>query len=372
MVNDVSKAGTTIGWQVMPAVGVDANGDFTIVWTSYGQDNAEVGNPTIIDYGIYTRMYNADGTPLAIAPTEFRVNATTLGDQVAPAINSQDASNNAIIAWVGPDTAAAGTTAIYLRDIDPPAPGLAVPVTTTNPPISVSDAMVLDSGSATKAEFTVSLAEVSTQPVAIGYYTANGTAVAGSDYTATSGVLVFAPGQRSKTVSVNVSGMAKGGLASRTFLVGLLSPTNCTLGRPVGTATILDDLPGPTPKISVADVSVNVAAQPTQAVFTVTLSNSSSQPVSMIYSTATSDGPVTNAAPSSRRHAHVWHVDVPGRSDHRDCLCAGRRDVHPRSARDLRPQPGQCGGRQVRAVVGHGHACGYRGSGGRIARNLRR
>ncbi len=299
MVNDVSKTGTNIGWQVMPAVGVDANGDFTIVWTSYGEDNSEVGNPTILDYGIYTRMYNADGTPLAIAPTEFRVNATTLGNQVAPAVNSQNASNDSIIAWVGPDTAAAGTTAIFLRDIDPPGPRNAVQVTTTNPPISVSNATVLDTGSATKAEFTISLAEMSTLPVAIGYNTANGTAIAGSDYTAASGVLVFAPGQRSKTVTVNVAGMAKGGLASKTFQVDLVSPTNATMGRSAGTGTIVDSLPGPLPKISVADISVPVGAQATQAVFTITLSSSSGQPVTMIYGTAASNGPVVNPAPSS-------------------------------------------------------------------------
>ena len=44
-VNDVSKTNTNIGWQVMPSVGMDDSGDYTVVWTSYGQDNAEDGQP---------------------------------------------------------------------------------------------------------------------------------------------------------------------------------------------------------------------------------------------------------------------------------------------------------------------------------------
>ena len=137
----------TIGWQLMPDVSVDTQGHITIVWTSFGQDNAEVGNPSILDYGIYARMYNEDGSNyfdpgLGTYPLEFRVNATTLGNQTAPAVASDDPSDNSIIAWVGPDTLAPNTTtAIYSRVINPPAAnpakatGSAViaPAVTTNP-----------------------------------------------------------------------------------------------------------------------------------------------------------------------------------------------------------------------------------------------
>ena len=45
------------------------------------------------------------------------------------------------------------------------------------------------------AKFTVStLSTASANPVTVGYSTANGTATAGADYTATSGTLTFAPG----------------------------------------------------------------------------------------------------------------------------------------------------------------------------------
>ena len=137
----------TIGWQLMPDVSVDTQGHITIVWTSFGQDNAEIGNPSFLDYGIYARMYNEDGSNyfdpgLGTFPLEFRVNATTLGNQTAPAVASDNPSDNSIIAWVGPDTLAPNTTtAIYSRVIDPPgaspakAPGSAIiaPAVTTNP-----------------------------------------------------------------------------------------------------------------------------------------------------------------------------------------------------------------------------------------------
>jgi len=268
MVSQTSETvnGTTIvpGWQLMPPIGVDANGDFTIAYTVYGQDNADVGNPTVQDYGIYTRMYNANGTPLAIAPTAFRVNATTLGNQLAPAVSSQDPANNSIIVWVGPDTAANGTTAIYLRDLDPPATGLSVPVTSNNPSISVTDSSVPSNGSAGQANFTVSLSAASTRPVSVSYTTANGTAKAGSNYIPVSGTLVFKPFQMSMSVSVNAFGLSTGGPSSETFLLDLKSPVNGSLGRSVGTATILDSFPVPK-VIPVPVVTANPSSQTVSA-----------------------------------------------------------------------------------------------------------
>jgi hypothetical protein len=136
----------TIGWQLMPDVSVDSQGHFTIVWSSFGQDNAEVGKPSVLDYGIYARMFNANGTnyfdpALGIYPLEFRVNATTQGNQVAPAVASDDPSDNSVVVWVGPDTLANGTTAIYDRVLDPPVAGPAkalppaagTPLVKTNP-----------------------------------------------------------------------------------------------------------------------------------------------------------------------------------------------------------------------------------------------
>ena len=53
-------------------------------------------------------------------------------------------------------------------------------------------------------DFAVSLAHASSSTVTVDYATSDGTASAGSDYTAASGTLTFAPGETEKTVSVAV------------------------------------------------------------------------------------------------------------------------------------------------------------------------
>ena len=85
----------------------------------------------------------------------------------------------------------------------------------------------------------------------VNYATANGTALAGSDYTAASGTLTFAPGQTSKTVTVNVTGDTVVE-PNETFVVNLSAPTGATLFDGQGLGTILND-DGPVLRIS--DVS---------------------------------------------------------------------------------------------------------------------
>ena len=52
--------------------------------------------------------------------------------------------------------------------------------------------------------FSVLLTNASGSSVSVDYATADGSAIAGSDYTATSGPLTFTPGQTSKTVPVTI------------------------------------------------------------------------------------------------------------------------------------------------------------------------
>lgn len=59
--------------------------------------------------------------------------------------------------------------------------------------------------------FTVSLSNASWQPVNVDFGTSDGTAVAGTDYDATSGTLTFQPGQTTQTVAVTVHPDASGG-----------------------------------------------------------------------------------------------------------------------------------------------------------------
>ena len=117
---------TVANWQITPDVGVAKNGDFTIVWSTFDQDNRAVGNVTLHDYGIYARMYLASGADFADPKKgvlgEWRVNATAQGNQVTPVVDRRTNAGDAVIAWVGPDfSSPAGSTGIYARLVDPPA-----------------------------------------------------------------------------------------------------------------------------------------------------------------------------------------------------------------------------------------------------------
>ncbi len=71
------------------------------------------------------------------------------------------------------------------------------------PGLSVADAEVEEEPDAALA-FAVTLSRAPSGAVTVDYATADGTAKAGADYTAVSGTLTFAPGERTKTVSVAV------------------------------------------------------------------------------------------------------------------------------------------------------------------------
>ena len=71
------------------------------------------------------------------------------------------------------------------------------------PGLSVADAEVQEGPSAS-LDFKVTLGRAPSGAVSVQYATANGSAIAGSDYTATSGTLNFAAGDTEKTVSVPV------------------------------------------------------------------------------------------------------------------------------------------------------------------------
>jgi len=119
---------TTDNWQYQPDVAMSDNGDFVIVWSSLGQDDNPGDNDILRDYGIYARMFNADGSdfrlPFATAPVgEFRVNALTNGNQTQPAV-ARDSFGHYVVVWAGPRTTGMGTssadTDIFSRLIDPP------------------------------------------------------------------------------------------------------------------------------------------------------------------------------------------------------------------------------------------------------------
>jgi hypothetical protein len=90
-----------------------------------------------------------------------------------------------------------------------------------------------------QASFAVTLDSASTSPVSVNYATANGTAVAGTDYTQTSGSLTFPAGVTSETVSVPITTVATGG-PTKTFSLNLSGASGATISRGQATGSILN------------------------------------------------------------------------------------------------------------------------------------
>jgi glucose/arabinose dehydrogenase len=153
------------------------------------------------------------------------------------------------------------------------------------PTLAINDVSVTEGNAGTsQASFTVTLSPASSQTVTVQYATANNTALSGTDYVATSGTLTFTPGQTSQPVNVTINGDTQQE-PNETFNVNLTSPVNATIADNQGVGTINND--DGQPAISINDVTVTEGnAGTTNASFTVSLSNTSSQTVTVNYATA--------------------------------------------------------------------------------------
>ena len=131
------------------------------------------------------------------------------------------------------------------------------------PVIRVADAEATE-GDDAEMVFRVTLESASTGTVTVNYATADGTAAAGEDYTATSGTLTFAPGETEKTVSVAIIDDTVED-SGETFTLVLSDPSGGSLGDTEATGTIFNtegsvsepsggDLPAGTATIGVVAV----------------------------------------------------------------------------------------------------------------------
>ena len=143
--------------------------------------------------------------------------------------------------------------------------------------------------------FTVTLSRpVSTETVTVSYMTVPGTATSsadgvGADFTATSGTLVFAANDMSKTVPVQTT-QDNVDESNEAFTLMLSNPSaNVTLGTEMATGTIIDD--DGAPSLSVAATSGDEGGLVN---FTVRLSPVSGQVVTVSYETAS--GTATSSA----------------------------------------------------------------------------
>src|SRR4051812_22709461 len=94
----------TTGTQSMPAVAMDADGDFVVAWADNSQEGAS-------NSGIFARRFDAAGNPLS---NEIHVNTISDGNQSAPAI-ALDAAGDFVIAF---ESGTAPALDLYARRFD--------------------------------------------------------------------------------------------------------------------------------------------------------------------------------------------------------------------------------------------------------------
>ena len=170
----------------------------------------------------------------------------------------------------------------------------------SNPSITINDVGVTEGNSGTTAAaFTVTLSTTSTEIVTVGFTTAlDGSATSGTDYVATNGTLTFPAGTLTQQINVPINGDTNDE-NNENFYVDLSNPVNATIADSYGTGNILDDDSGgggggSNPSIVISDVSVTEGnSGTTPAVFTVTLSGTSTQVVTVDFTTAL-DGSATS------------------------------------------------------------------------------
>ena len=109
--------------------------------------------------------------------------------------------------------------------------------------LSVADAGA-DEGSGAVLQFHVTLSRAASGPVTVDYATSDGTATAGEDYTGASGMLRFAAGETSRTISVAVLDDAHDE-GQETFTLTLSNASNALIVHASATGTIQNTDPMP-------------------------------------------------------------------------------------------------------------------------------
>ena len=155
------------------------------------------------------------------------------------------------------------------------------------PGLSIADASITEGNSGSRVmSLTVTLSAPASGPVTVAYATADDTATAGSDYTASSGTLSFAAGETSKTIQVTIAG-DRVHEANERFKVTLGSASGATIADGEAIATITNDDAAPLPSLSIADASITEGNSGTKVMaLTVTLSAPATGPVTVAYATA--------------------------------------------------------------------------------------
>jgi Calx-beta domain/FG-GAP-like repeat len=253
------------GLRPVSIVAADLNRDGTLDLVAANRDDATISALLGNGDGTFQQAANfpAGPNPSGIAAADF--NSDGYVDVAVAVVNANPSGISLLVndgVWNG----------------DPPPPAL--------PVLTIGNATVDEGNSGSvAASFAVTLSQPSNGTITVQYSTSNGSAIAGSDYTAASGTLTFAPGETGKTIAISVLGDTVVE-PDETFFVNLSSPDGATLADGRGDGTIVND-DAAVSTLSISDVTKKEGRKgSTSFTFTVTLSAPSTQTVSVHFATA--------------------------------------------------------------------------------------
>ncbi len=152
------------------------------------------------------------------------------------------------------------------------------------PSLSIGDTAADEGNGNANRMFTVTLSSAASAAITVDWATADGTALAGEDYTAASGSLAFAAGELTKSIAVLVLGDTAEE-AGETFSVVLSNASGAPIARATGMGTLVNDDFTPGFSLSNATVIEGDPGDDKTLVFTVTLAPAATTAASVAYAT---------------------------------------------------------------------------------------
>lgn len=200
---------------------------------------ATLSNPTYLNVSV--PYVSADGS--AIVPTDYNATngsytfispATTTSVQVQIKGDTDVETNETFVLNLGAPVNATlaetqGVATIVNDD------GVVLPT------VVISDATIAEGNAGPSlATFTLTVTPAPAQPSAVSYFTQNASAIAGTDYVAQNGIVIFAIGQTTATIDITVNGdvTIEG---NETYRVFLSTPAGVLIGDNQGLGTITND-----------------------------------------------------------------------------------------------------------------------------------
>ena len=197
--------------------------------------------------------------------------------------------------------------------------------------LNIASASIVEGAAgSSNLNFAVTLSNTNKDPVTVNYTSADGTATAGSDYTASNGSLTFPAGTLTQTIVVPVAGdnIVE---ANETLTITLSAPIGATLGTALATGTITNDDTAVLSLNSPSQLEGNAGNTPMN--FIATLSNPVQGGVTAVVNTADGNNanPLLNATVADADYAAIVNgtLSIAGTTQTFPVQIIGDTDVEP-------------------------------------------